>query len=280
MFLRNSAEDSAMRRTGILLAVVLLVVVGGCAGISGGGSNGTNGAASSTDGDAPGGEATSLDGPHPHTEDDALVVDSLVTGHAETLRSMETFVLTDTVTVTHVSNGSLLTEVTTEKRFDLGAERFRIERRQTDATGAESQLEALYQNATTRCTRRSGSAECGESPFDPDRALGRVVEITSLETVAAPAFSPNGTTTLDGDAVYRFSASSMRADPPEDAVTELGRNPTVESATLLVSPDGHVVRYDVRFTVDSDSGRVRLERSYRISPTESGSVSPPEWVGS
>lgn len=272
-----------MRRMLVAVALVLLVLAAGCAGLSSGddgtGANATEGTQPTADGEPDDQRSASLDEPHPHVESGTLSFSSLGREHLATLREMETFALTDTVTVTNVADGSIRTRVTTEKRFDLAGERLLVEQRQE--TGNGGLVQALYRNATTQCTHQSGSTQCREEAFAVEQALGRVVEITSLETAGAPAFSPNGTTTVDGEPVYRFSADSLREDPPEQSRSELdGQNPTIESATLLVSPDGAIVRYDVRYTVDADSGRARVERRYRITPTDGSSISPPEWLSS
>ncbi|GAB3679958.1 hypothetical protein GCM10028857_01990 [Salinarchaeum chitinilyticum] len=291
-----------MTRTRTVLALGLLLVLAGCAGFGGtDGDSGPNASAdvqspaedpangtdSGTDQDANGEEdsedgqqTTSLDGPHPYTSEGSPNVSALVGGHLVTLQDEETFTLTDTATLRNAANGSLQLEVTTEKRFDLASEQLLIERWQTEGSGTETKTLGRYQNATTICTQDGDSVDCGPSEFDSGTALGRVVEITTLESVAAPAFSANGTTTVDGQAVYRFSADSIRDDAPEQAITELGQNATIESATLLVAPDGHVVRYDVSYAVDGDSGRVAIDRRYQITLTDQSSLTPPEWVPS
>jgi hypothetical protein len=266
-----------MHRRRLLLALVLVVLLAGCAGFSGsGGSNGSDGAAADAGSASTG--AGSLEGPHPHTDGDLLDPRALTSEHLETIRDEAAFVVTDTTTVQSVEDDSVQVRAITEKHVDLDAERLLVEQRRENQDGTTELGQALYQNATTTCSRFSGSTDCREDGFDSDRAVARAVEVTSLETVAAPAFSPDGTTTVDGQAVYRFSADTLREDPPEQALSELGRNPTLEAATLFVSPEGYVVRYDVTATVDDDSGRVTVERSYRVELVEIGSLSPPEWV--
>lgn len=268
-----------MRRRRLVLALVLVVLLAGCAGLSGdGGSNGSGGPAADTGSAST--EGGSLEGPHPHTEGDRLDPRALTSEHLGTLRDEAAFVVTDTTSVGSTENGSVQFRLITDKHVDLAAEQLLVEQRRESDDGTSELGQALYQNATTTCSRTSGSTDCRENDFDSGRALGRAIEITSLETVAAPAFSPDGTTTVDGQAVYRFSASSLRENPPEQALTELGQNPELESATLFVSPEGYVVRYDVTAVVDDGSGRVTVERSYRVELVESGSVSPPEWVES
>lgn len=83
------------------------------------------------------------------------------------------------------------------------------------------------------------------------------------ETVTAPAFSPYGKTTVDGGTVYRFPASSMRADLPEQAVSVLGQQPEIETATLPVSPgpDRSVRRtLHLRQRVGAGPARAELSR--------------------
>lgn len=269
-----------MRRSRLVVALVVVVLLAGCAGLSGGdGSNATTEADASANGNSADGSSTSLEGPHPHTEDDRLDPRTLTAEYLGTLQDVEAFVVTDTTAI-RSDDGSVRARLITEKHVDLGAERVLVEQRRENADGTTEPGQAVYRNATTACSRSTGSTGCRESDFDREQAIGRAVEITSLETVAAPAFSPDGTATVDGEAVYRFSASSLRENPPEQSLSELGRNPTLESATLFVSPEGIVVRYDVTATVDDDSGRTSVERSYRVELVESGSVSPPEWIQS
>ncbi len=270
----------SMRGTLIVVALILVVGLAGCTGISGDdGSNATPDGDTPTVAEPTDPGSNGLDGPHPYMENDTLALESMMAGHLETLGEREQFVLTNTVTVRDGANESNHTQVILEKRFDFAAERLHIRQRQEGPNAGENPVD-LYRNATTQCSRQSGSVQCRESQFDPNRALGRVVEITALETVGAPAFSPNGTTTVNGEAVYRFSATELRDDPPEQSISELGVDPTIHAATLFVSSEGHVVGYDVTATVESNGDRVEVVRSYRITSIDGLSITPPEWVPS
>jgi|GEM_PF-2527990 len=218
---------------------------------------------------------------HPYVTDGRLDARALARAHLEALGGAESFTLTNNGTVTYASNGTVATRITDVRRFGLASERLLIERRSATPDGTVQGRSSRFDNGTTTCTRYAGEAGCSEGGFDRRRAVGLAMETTSLETLAGPAFAPDGTVERDGRTLYRYSATSLRSDLGESTQSELGPNASLESATLLVAPDGRIVEY--RFALERDGGagtRVGLDRTYRTRAVDATSVTRPSWVPS
>jgi len=218
---------------------------------------------------------------HPYVTDGRLDARALARVHLEVLGGAESFTLTNNGTVTYASNGTAATRITDVRRFGLASERLLIERRSATPDGTVQGESSRFDNGTATCTRYAGEAGCSEGGFDRRRAVGLAMETTSLETLAGPAFAPDGTVERDGRALYRYSATSLRSDLGESTRSELGPNASLESATLLVAPDGRIVEY--RFAIERDDGdgdRLILERTYRTRGVNATTVTRPSWVPS
>lgn len=218
---------------------------------------------------------------HPYVADGTLDVRALVVAHTDALGRAGSLALTNNGTVRYAANGSLSARITDVRRFDFDARRLSILRRSAAPDGETLGESGQFANATTTCTLFEGEVQCAAGGFDRRQALGLTMETTSLETVAGPAFAPNGTVERDGRSLYRYTATSLRPSLGESVRSELGPNPSLRRATLLVAPGGRIVEY--RFTLERDDGsgetaeRVVLQRTYRTSAVNATTVSRPGW---
>lgn len=249
-----------MRRTLATLALAVALVLAGCPG---GGESGT--AAPTTD--SPDGPATNgvgatptpvpLADDHPYVTADTLDMRALVRAHLQRLRALESYMLDNNVTAEYAANGSAAGSATRLDRVDLADQRAAVMARQRSPEGTLLRETGTYRNATHACTLREGSLTCRETAFDKPRVVGMALETTALETVYGPAFEPNGTITRDGQGLYRYTATALREDFPAGTAGELGTNPVLSEATLLVHPSGRIVEYEITYTTGSDDQRQR-----------------------
>lgn len=307
-----------MRRSHVAVGLVLVaVVVAGCPAVPGGETGASDGGAATGGADTPspadgsaaaagvedgGGTASdaesdatetasgdggtdaepvrTLSGEHPYVADGRIDVRALVRAHLEALRRADSFTLTNNATVRYASNDSVATRITDVRRVGLANERLLVERSAATLDGTVQGESGRYDNRTTTCNWDGDEPDCTEGGFDRRQALGFTVETTGLETVAGPAFTPDGTVERDGRMLYRYSATSLRGDLDESTRSELGPNATLADATLLVAPDGRIVEY--RFAVergDGNGNRVVLERTYRTRTVNATAVPVPSWLG-
>jgi len=217
-------------------------------------------------------------GTHPYLADGSIDAAALVSAHVGVLGSSSSFTLTDNGTFSYVTNGSLAGTITSVRRVDLADERRRLLLQSSAPNGTIQTMSARFANATTTCTYFGDSTECAAGGFDRQRALSEVIEVTSLETVAGPVFSPDGTVTHDGRELYRYSASEFRSPLPESVAGELGPAPSLRNATLLVAPSGRIVSYHLVYEQGEDDARISVERTYRTTALGETTVERPSWV--
>jgi hypothetical protein len=217
-------------------------------------------------------------GTHPYLTDGSLDVGALVSAHIDVLAGSSSFTLTDNGSFSYVSNGSLAGTITSVRRVDLADERRRLLLRSSSPDGTVQTMSARFDNATATCTYFGDSAECAAGGFDRQRALSEIIEVTSLETVGGPVFSPDGTVTRDGRELYRYSASEFRSPLPESVAGELGPSPSLRNATLLVAPSGRIVAYHLVYEQGEGDARIVVERTYRTSALGETTVERPSWI--
>lgn len=262
-----------MRRPFATLALVLALVLAGC---SGGGSGTASPTTDPSDGPATNGVGATptpvpLGDEHPYLTDGSLDARALLTAHIQRLRSVESYTLGNNVTAAYAANGSESGSLTRIDRVDLADERasLLIRRQGPDGETTES---GQYRNATHACVIQQGEATCNEASFDDQRIVALAIETTSLETVAGPAFEPDGTVTRDGQGLYRYTASALREDLPENTASELGTNPVLSDATLLVHPSGRVFEYRITYMTGSDDQRQQATYVYTTRDVNATSV--------
>ena len=269
-----------MRR--LLAAVCLAVVLAGCAG-GGPATDATAGTATDrqvTGGtDAPAGTQTptpraTLTDEHPYVEGDRVNATAMLLSHFRVLERAESFTVANNLTAAWAANGTSLGRQVVVNRADIAAERWRLTRRSFGPDGTSRIDETRYANATRSCLVGSETA-CRDGGFDRRRVLGLTVETTALESLRGPDFRPAGTVTRDGQALYRYTAETFRDPLPEAAASDLGREPALENATVLVAPDGQVALYRVTYTVATDGGRQRGTLTYTTRALNATTVSPP-----
>jgi hypothetical protein len=258
----------------------------GAAAVGGEGDDGTASSegvdttvAGSEDSTTDTGSVRTLTGEHPYVTDDRLDARALVRSHLDALGRSDSFTLTNNATVRYVSNDSVATRIRDIRRVGLASERLLIERFAASPDGTRQGESGQFANGTTTCNWYGDRRSCSDSGFDRQEALGLAVETTGLETVAGPAFAPDGTVERGGQTLYRYSATSLRPDVGESVRSELGPNATLRDATLLVAPSGRIVEY--RFAVERGNGsgtRVLLERTYRTRAVNATTVASPSWL--
>jgi hypothetical protein len=262
-----------MRRTLATFALALALVLAGCPA-------GESGTVSTTD-DSPDGTATDgvgatqtpvpLADEHPYVADGSLDVSGLLTAHIQRLRSVESYTLGYNLTAAFAANGSDSGSLTRVDNVDLADERavFLVRQRGSDGEASES---GQYRNATHACSIQQGELACNEAAFDEQRVVALAVETTSLETLGAPDFEADGTVTRDGQGLYRYTATTLREDLPEQTATELGTNPALSEATLFVHPSGRIVEYEITYTTGSGDQRQRATFVYTTRDVNATSV--------
>lgn len=269
-----------MRRP--FVAVCLAVLLVGCAG---GGPATDAPAGTATDGqvaggtDAPAGTQTptpraTLADTHPYVEGNRVNATAMLLAHLRALERAESYTVANNLTAAWAANGTSLGRQAVVNRADVAAERWRLTRRSVAPDGTTRVDETRYENATRRCLV-GNEVRCRDGGFDPRRALGLTVETTALENLRAPAFQPAGTVTRDGQRRYRYTASSLRNPIPEAAASDLGREPALANATVLVAPDGTIALYRITYTVATDGGRQRATLTYTTRGVNATTVTPP-----
>lgn len=231
--------------------------------------------AATDEGDSGSGQASELD-EHPAISDGTLNVSQLVRGHIDALSQSDSFTILNNRTGTYANNGTVQGRTVMTNRVDLANQRQYVERRSVEDDGQARVVEARYGNATTTCLSRGEGFQCRETGVETRQMLGLAIETTSLETVAAPDFSPDGTVERNGQSLYRYSASSFRSQMDSNTESELyGESPTLQSATLLVHPDGRIVSYTLTYQTGGDTPQT-LELVYRTGEIDETTVNPPE----
>lgn len=222
-----------------------------------------------------------LAGDHPYVDGDSLDASSLVADHLAALRRADSFTLSNNGSARWAANDTLAVRYVDRRLFDLASQRYSIVRRAIEPGGTVASMSGRYANASAVCTSFADDVQCGDGGFDGQQALGLTVETTGLETIAGPAFSPDGTVERDGQSLYRYSATELRSSLDESTASELGSNASLDRTTLLVAPDGRIVEY--HFVLERDGGdgaRVLLERTYSTRAVNATSVAPPPWLRS
>lgn len=281
-----------------VLCVAFLLLVAGCASTGGDGAGSpTDGGVDQTDAtvspspgagtgaqNAPGTSrptataAPTLADDHPYVGNGSLAVARLMRDHVDALRRTVSFTLTNNGTIRHAANRTLRARITDVRRFDLEGQRLAIRRSSVDADGDRMGVSGRFVNETTTCTVLSSDGDCDDDGFDRRRALGHTVETTSLETLAAPEFRAKGTVRKDGRLCYRYTAGEFRPSLSEDLRSELGPNPSLVNATLLVAPDGRIVSYRIAYERDAEGGRALMDRTYRTGAVNATTVQRPSWI--
>jgi len=278
-----------MERGVLVLAVVLLVA--GCTGGNGpttqtapgtttststheqtAGPTTTTDPATSTAGPTTTREA--IPGEHPAVTDGTVDSSTLLGDHLATLRDADSLTVLNNRTGTYVANGTTAFRSSLTNKIDLANTRQHLTVRVYDDDGDLDRHRVQVSNATTTCTGHDETLDCTDTGVDTRRLLGSTVETTSLETLAAPAFTPAGIVEHDGHTLYRYTATEFRTDIDSNTQDELfGDDPTLVDATLLVHPSGRIVQYTITYTTGGDTDQ-RLALTYRTTAINTTTVDP------
>lgn len=298
MFIGWFSIVTTMRRTMAVVGLVTLTILGGCLGPGGAdgqaGTNAreqttqtdvgtdTNPSSTAASGGSDDGEVTgtsTVAGEHPYMQNGSMSYSTLLRDHVTSLESSGSISMASNRTAYYVANDTLAVRIpqVREMKFDPPEAVFLQRQELPDGTLTRE----IYRTGERSCiretsTERTPSVECHDTSTSSQRLLGYTVETTSLETLAALSFRPEGTDTRDGQQLYRYRASSLRSGVPADQ--KLGDNVTLDSATLLVSPDGRIVRYEVTYQRASEGTQYRITDVYRTWKPGETSVTRPTWI--
>lgn len=215
-----------------------------------------------------------LSGTHPAVSDGQLNATRLLRGHVESFRPLASFTVEDSSVVRHAGNESLVVTEAERRRFNISAQRVLVERRLTLPNGTVRNQQVRYTNETVTCAVGE-TTECSSGGFDPTEALRATTVDTSLATVPAPRFVPNGTTTVNGTDAYRYTADQFRDSIPAPAQAPLGEDPALRSATVFVSESGQILRYQAVYVGTIDGTRYLTTATYGVTAVGETSVPSP-----
>lgn len=268
-----------MNRAVAVALLSVLTVAAGCSGVPGldggapdGGQDGLAGTAT------PGEQALAEE--HPYVVDGRLNASALRRAHQDWMERVDSFAVTNNRTASYVANGSAISAYVTVGQFDLVDERLRLRDQLLASNGSVRTHLGWFNSETRDCTFAEGEPSCAEGGFDRGYAYDLATSRTTLDALAAPTFSPDGTTVRGGQRVYRYSATSFRSSVDESALVPLGPDPRLRSATLLVAPGGRVVEYRVRLYGDGEGPEVLRVHRYGTSGVNETAVESPSWVPS
>lgn len=244
------------------LAVLVLVgalLLAGCIGGGGDTSGATNGTENATTTDDPAPSAKAIAGEHPAVTEGTLNASSLMRDHLVVLRQAESFTVLNNRTFTYVENGSVSARTVLVNKADTANQRQRVENRVFAPDGTIQNEQIRFWNATTTCRRTSYESEengCFDGGVSTQRIIANTVETTSLETVGAPKFSPDGIAERESQSLYRYTAAAFRASMDSKTGDELyGADPTLVEATLLVHPNGRIVEYSLTYRTGDETSK-------------------------
>jgi hypothetical protein len=215
-----------------------------------------------------------LSGTHPAVSDGQLNATRLLRGHIEAFRPLASFTVQDSSVVRHAGNESLVVTEAERRRFNISAQRVLVERRLTLPNGTVRNQQVRYTNETLTCAVGE-TTECSSGGFNPSEALQATTVDTSLATVPAPRFVPNGTTTVNGTDAYRYTADRLRDSIPAPAQAPLGEDPALRSATLFVSESGQILRYQAVYEGTIDGERYLTTATYGVTAIGETTVPSP-----
>mgnify|MGYP000515993898 CR=1 FL=1 len=252
------------KQAALMMTVVLLLA--GCSGGNGGATGTPAGTETVTQTPESTGELatpqTAIAGEHPAVTNGTLEISNLVQEHLNFLRGVESFTVLNNRTFSYVENGSVSGRSVLINKGDITNQRQRLEIRAFTRDGDIERELIRYSNATTTCMLRDSESQCSSGGVSTREIIGSTMETTSLETVGAPAFRPDGITNREGQSLYRYSASEFRASLDSNTESELyGANPTLVEATLLVHPTGRIVEYSLTYQTGSETPQ-ELELTY------------------
>lgn len=229
--------------------------------------------------DEPSTPQTAIAGEHPAVTDGTLDISSLVREHLTVLQGAGSFTLLNNRTITYVENGSVSGRTVLVNKADIANQRQRLVKRVFTPDGDIQNELISFRNATTTCTLRSGEAECSDGGVSIQRIIASTMETTSLETVGAPYFRPDGIAEREGQSLYRYSATAFRTSMDSNTMSELyGADPTLMEAILLVHPSGRIVEYSLTYRTGGDAPQ-ELDITYvttAINATTFEPLDPPE----
>jgi len=98
-------------------------------------------------------------------------------------------------------------------------------------------------------------------------------------TLASASLSPAGTTTLDGQQLYRFDIDGYNVSA-SDSILNLFQNATDASGTVLVTDDGVVRQADITATLESGAETQTATMNYSVSKVGTATAARPDWAAS
>lgn len=142
------------------------------------------------------------------------------------------------------------------------------------AATSSSMVAQRNQSKTPAVTIGQGGTSLSTS-YRFTSGLIRVVPSTSLTRAT---LADAGTTTLDGEEVYRFDVTGYNA-PDGKEFLNIYQNATAASGTLLVDRRGVIREANVAVTLESDGETTMSTMNYTASDVGAETGAPPDWVG-
>lgn len=276
-----------MSRTTATLLLVVCLLVAGCAGLGGGGEAD----ATTTTDDTP----TNAETPTPDdgttvepvenltfTEGTDLSLTALYAAQFEYFNASDGYHVESTITFDEPTPSGFV-ERYDERRLDLVDNRGYGVTEFVRDDDSRRQQNAYFYNESVLVTLQGPPEEATpQSQSFPShfyvRAISSYADATAIEYTQPLAFEFDDTTTDDGQTVYRFTADSFAADADQTTIQRIyGDNASVDSATLLVTAEGHITGFQVTFSIGPDGDRRTASAVYDVTVGQPD-VQKPDWV--
>ncbi|MFD1585859.1 hypothetical protein ACFR9U_02600 [Halorientalis brevis] len=128
-------------------------------------------------------------------------------------------------------------------------------------------------SATPPVTISQGSTPMSMS-YSFSAAIFRIIPTATLSGVS---LSRDGTTTLDGQEMYRFDIGRFNSSVSSSPLNTV-QNATDASGTVLVTDDGIVRRADITATLESDGETQTATMNYSVSEIGTATAAQPDWA--
>ncbi len=254
-------------RRNLVVVTALLVVLAGCSGLSPGATN-------------PGAQETTTDtGLNPDAEpvyEPPLNTTKVAVDHVVELRRAGSFAYTSTITIVD-TNKSATVEIGREARVDMASGAMLVTRNDSGVSSRDTYITGEGTTYTrTVADASSVSFNVSDSQIDTSRyAINGVPRFLDMFELTY-----DGRTTLDGQEVYRYSATSPDQVNALRGFGGAGSNESLESiqATMYVTESGLITQLGYSIAFDTGDGMHNIKAVTKYEAVGEVSVSEPGWV--
>jgi hypothetical protein len=271
-----------MSRAAPAVAVAVLALTAGCGGFLGDATpdrarydvpttTTTAGGATGESSPGPMGERVPSNGYRPSATAD---LPGVLSAHERRVRSAGNVTIRRTETIT--SGGTTVGRSFTY-RVDFDRDRHRIHLVETGETNRTETAYATGETTYRRTVRGGGAPEFGT---DEDGETVGTVPVRAVQELLVNRglvadLTPDGTATVDGERVRRYTAHTLPAETRRNF-----RSITRFSLTVLVDDDGVVREFEYAIRARTAAGERYVEFSrLTVSGVGNTTVTPPAWVG-